>query len=332
MPLPLLIILGGSAFLGAMGVCAAAEAKEIYERAKETTENAKRKINFTVQKFEDKQKSINSKVDTFQAKITKIDTEIVTKLAAFIKQIERQDELRIEFVSINNQLYHVLKDKNINIPVSNAFWDAVSSIAAGVMLSTATPTLLISLATSIGTASTGTAISTLSGVAAKNAALAWLGGGALSAGGSGIAGGLLAVNIAALGVGILIGGIVLNVKAEKAMTEAQEYSSKVDLEVTKINGKIKDLDLLEKKIDYHIGFSDRVIGIINSSIDSIKSQNMTKADVRRIINAIIIFNKYREILATDLSDKSLNVIQTISEQKINEAFELINNLNNNKKR
>ena len=45
------------------------------------------------------------------------------------------------------------------------------------------------VATTFGTASTGTAISTLSGAAATNAALAWLGGGALSAGGLGIAGG-----------------------------------------------------------------------------------------------------------------------------------------------
>jgi len=41
----------------------------------------------------------------------------------------------------------------------------------------------------IGSASTGTAISTLSGVAATNATLAWFGGGSLAAGGAGMAGG-----------------------------------------------------------------------------------------------------------------------------------------------
>jgi hypothetical protein len=40
----------------------------------------------------------------------------------------------------------------------------------------------------LATASTGTAIGTLSGAAATNATLAWLGGGALSAGGFGMAG------------------------------------------------------------------------------------------------------------------------------------------------
>lgn len=44
-------------------------------------------------------------------------------------------------------------------------------------------------ATTFGTASTGAAISSLSGAAATNAALAWLGGGALTAGGGGMAAG-----------------------------------------------------------------------------------------------------------------------------------------------
>ncbi len=47
----------------------------------------------------------------------------------------------------------------------------------------------ISYAMAYGTASTGTAISSLSGAAATNAAFAWWGGGSLAAGGSGVAGG-----------------------------------------------------------------------------------------------------------------------------------------------
>lgn len=46
----------------------------------------------------------------------------------------------------------------------------------------------------VGTASTGTAISTLSGAVATKAAMAWLGGGAVSAGGWGVAGGSLVLS------------------------------------------------------------------------------------------------------------------------------------------
>lgn len=66
---------------------------------------------------------------------------------------------------------------------------AGAGLAAGASVAFMAPTAAMWVATTFGTASTGTAISTLSGAAATNAALAWLGGGALSAGGGGVAAG-----------------------------------------------------------------------------------------------------------------------------------------------
>ena len=64
-----------------------------------------------------------------------------------------------------------------------------AGFAAGAAVASVAPTAAMWVATTFGTASTGTAISTLSGAAASNAALAWLGGGALAAGGGGTAAG-----------------------------------------------------------------------------------------------------------------------------------------------
>ncbi len=66
---------------------------------------------------------------------------------------------------------------------------AGAGLAAGASVAFMAPTAAMWVATTFGTASTGTAISTLSGVAATNAALAWLGGGAVSAGGGGVVAG-----------------------------------------------------------------------------------------------------------------------------------------------
>lgn len=66
---------------------------------------------------------------------------------------------------------------------------AGAGIAAGASVAFMAPTAAMWIATTFGTASTGTAISALSGVAATNAALAWLGGGALAAGGGGMTAG-----------------------------------------------------------------------------------------------------------------------------------------------
>ena len=69
-----------------------------------------------------------------------------------------------------------------------AFLQAAGAMA-GAGIAAFGPTAAMAVATTFGTASTGTAIATLSGAAATNAALAWLGGGALAVGGGGMAAG-----------------------------------------------------------------------------------------------------------------------------------------------
>lgn len=66
---------------------------------------------------------------------------------------------------------------------------AGAGFAAGTAVASLAPSAAMWVATTFGTASTGTAISTLSGAAAGQAALAWLGGGTLAAGGGGTAAG-----------------------------------------------------------------------------------------------------------------------------------------------
>ncbi|MBR3201616.1 MAG: hypothetical protein IKG17_09830 [Mogibacterium sp.] len=80
---------------------------------------------------------------------------------------------------------------------------AGAGIAAGAAVMSAAPTAAMWIATTFGTASTGTAISTLSGAAATNAALAWLGGGALTTGGGGVVAGKALLALAGpVGIGI----------------------------------------------------------------------------------------------------------------------------------
>lgn len=64
-----------------------------------------------------------------------------------------------------------------------------AGVAGGAAVASLAPSAAMWVATTFGTASTGTAISALHGAVATNAALAWLGGGSLAAGGAGVAGG-----------------------------------------------------------------------------------------------------------------------------------------------
>lgn len=71
----------------------------------------------------------------------------------------------------------------------NSAAGAGAGFAAGAAVASMAPTAAVWAAATFGTASTGTAISTLSGAAATQASLAWLGGGALASGGGGTAAG-----------------------------------------------------------------------------------------------------------------------------------------------
>ncbi|MFF1738947.1 hypothetical protein [Streptomyces mirabilis] len=75
--------------------------------------------------------------------------------------------------------------------IADAIRGAAAGGAAGAAVGGAAAYGAFTAAALFGTASTGTAISTLAGVAATNATLALLGGGTLAAGGAGMAGGVL---------------------------------------------------------------------------------------------------------------------------------------------
>jgi hypothetical protein len=110
----------------------------------------------------------------------------------------------------------------------------------------------------LGTASTGTAISGLSGIAAQNATLAWLGGGSLAAGGGGMALGGLVLGGITLVPTLLFSGFRL-AKGEKALTDALEYQSEVDIAINeivaeeefqlKLQRRILDLGCLVEELD-----------------------------------------------------------------------------------
>ena len=138
-----------------------------------------------------------------------------------------------------------------------------AGVGVGVAVAALGPTAAMGVATTFGVASTGTAISTLSGAAATNAALAWLGGGALAAGGGGMAAGnaLLAlagpVGWAIAGVGLLASGITLivvkqdQIRLENVFAQINKRNIKShEIAIAEINERIersnKERILLEK--------------------------------------------------------------------------------------
>ncbi|MBW4687331.1 MAG: hypothetical protein KME40_20020 [Komarekiella atlantica HA4396-MV6] len=137
------------------------------------------------------------------------------------------------------------------------------------------------LATSVGVASTGTLIGGLSGAAAWNATLAWLGGGSLAAGGGGMALGSLVLGGITVGPAVLIGGFVLAGEGEKALTKAREYDAEVNIAIAKI-AAAKD-------------FMQQVKRRITELMDLVESLNYFAVMGLNELESLTSFDKNRDI-------------------------------------
>ena len=84
-------------------------------------------------------------------------------------------------------------------------------------------------------ASTGTAIASLSGVAATNATLAFLGGGSLAAGGLGMAGGTMVLGGLVAGPALAVLGGVMNAKASENLDNAYSNLAKAKAAAEEMN-------------------------------------------------------------------------------------------------
>ena len=91
-------------------------------------------------------------------------------------------------------------------------------------------------ATMFATASTGTAISSLGGVAATNATMAWFGGGSLAAGGLGMAGGAVVLGGIVAAPVLAVGGIVLAAHAKKELAAARAQRAKASKAAGEMQG------------------------------------------------------------------------------------------------
>ena len=133
--------------------------------------------------------------------------DYVNRLARSPQEFDRSvREYRIQIDRFKSTVQRIEREAKRSKAVGGGA--GVAGATAGVGLAAFGPTVAMAVATTFGTASTGTAISALSGAAAANAALAWLGGGALAAGGGGMAAGNALLALAGP-VGWTVGGLAV---------------------------------------------------------------------------------------------------------------------------
>ncbi|MEV7276818.1 hypothetical protein [Streptomyces sp. NPDC093111] len=105
---------------------------------------------------------------------------------------------------------------------------AVGSLLGGGVAGAGIGTATYLAVGAFATASTGTAISGLSGAAASSATLAWLGGGSLAAGGGGMAAGTMVLAAAVAVPALVVGGVLLEWRGRSARGDQEKVAEELD--------------------------------------------------------------------------------------------------------
>lgn len=218
MPIPF-ILAGVALAAGAYGVKKGLDAKSDFDDASETNERAQRIYDQASRELERTREATQESLnDLGELKLSLYENRLTPFVAAF-KQIHNID---FQHDAIGDELQLAVSENDM-AAIETAVLKMTDVVSGGVVSLGAGGLAGLAAYGSVGllaSASTGTAIASLSGVAATNATLAWLGGGALSAGGFGMAGGTAVLGGIVAGPVLAVGGMLLAAKAEEAKHNA----------------------------------------------------------------------------------------------------------------
>jgi len=184
--------------------------------------------------------SLNASIEKFGQRRLESLKKTVGVFIRCLNDMERRNTLKqyeiLDSIDIKSEKIRELE--SIEMSASQILKGTIASASFGAVALSGVPTAVTSLVAACATASTGTAISTLSGAAASNAVLAWLGGGSLAAGGMGVAGGTAVLSAltwtATGGAAILVAGFIASAHYSKKLTEAREYEKNVDIRIAQM--------------------------------------------------------------------------------------------------
>ncbi len=215
MPIP--FILGGAALLAAgFGAKKGYDAYSDYSDSNEINAEAESILDKALDDLGKTRKEAQTQLEALgKTKFSVYEKSLIPFVEAY-KQIQNIDfdESKLwaagSLAPVTNEQMDDIKVASMN--VQNILTGGVTSVGAGGLAGMAAYGSVGLLAK----ASTGTAIASLSGAAATNATLAWLGGGSLAAGGFGMAGGMAVLGGIVTAPILAVGGMMLASKAAEA--------------------------------------------------------------------------------------------------------------------
>ncbi len=240
-----LLLVGAGASAGAKGLIGGLQSLGIRKKARKRLDEAS-------QKHELAHAEAQERVDEFNLEKIRIVTATIGGFADWMQRnrlnvnLLAHEPADIELINA----IQVLPDSKMTVDeISEVVLKAGSGTASAVIVAAGANAAVMATASAIGTASTGAAISSLSGAAAQNASLAWLGGGAVAAGGGGMAVGGVVLMVITAAPAVAIGGFTLGILGTKARTRSRQYAAEVDVACAQIETIIKLREACTRRID-----------------------------------------------------------------------------------
>lgn len=224
--LPALLVAAAVAVAG-KGVKDGLDAKEMQERAERLKDRAERRYNAAKAEVEECTRETEERLVTLG--------ELQISIGQSFKEFRQLSDDLLEKINKSG----VMDGKSVELPLNKYDLQAIEGVelsaqeflgmaAGGAVASAAAGFAVYGGVMTLGAASTGTAIATLSGAAATNATLAAIGGGSLAAGGLGIAGGTAILGGVIAAPIIAIGGGLYKSKMKEGLEAAKKYDDEVD--------------------------------------------------------------------------------------------------------
>ncbi|OUO50354.1 hypothetical protein B5F77_13045 [Parabacteroides sp. An277] len=337
MPLPIVFI-AVAGVTGAVGIGKTAKAIMNRKKAKKLNERANYVIKQANRKHKRFKRNCKKNLEELGLKKAQIlSTNIEHFIISFgkLKNINFQDSIGIEEIS---KLCIDQKELNDLKGMSNFATDIITGVTGGAIGGALTAYGAYSSANWLATASTGTAISKLSGIAAKNATLAYFGGGALSAGGLGVSGGIMILGGLIAGPALAIMGWIVEAKTSKAkdeayinMAKAEEFATKLSVANSLCGNIIYQCQLFVDLLNRLDTYLDEFVKIMDEAIieHNADYENFNKQQKNATAGAVSLAKAIKAVLDTpiltkegNLDMKTNHILQTINPEEIKNAFEM----------
>ena len=281
------------------------EAQEILKKAQEKYDRRRKRL-------ESRAEFVNNEANLYGIHQKSIKEDVFVRVARLIEELGKRAKVDI---------YEILDGADIQIPsvsAGNPHEVKAESVLQG-FLAAAGASAVSSAATTgavtmFATASTGAAISGLSGAAANSALLAALGGGSLAAGGGGMALGSMVLGGITFAPALAVGGLAIAAEGEKALTKATECDCEVDVAIKEMEARETVLDGIVMRLrelsSLLSRLKDEAIGLI-VGIEAMAAENRFDPacddQMERLRALLLIVSSLAQIMKTPIIGEDGNI-------------------------